>query len=427
MIGAGSVVFCKTLIQDILLFPEFAKCEFALMDIDPERLWVSEKMAHKVAEATKTNPTIKAYSDRRAALDGADYCINMIQVGGYKPSTLIDFEVPKKHGLKQTIGDTLGIGGIFRSLRTIPVMLDMCRDMEELCPNVQFLNYTNPMGINTGAMLRGTKIRTVGLCHGIQGASHTLARYAGIPYEELTFIAAGINHCSWFIKLEHKGKDLYPLIIEKARKGELPEVDQVRIEMMLRLGYYGGESPEHLSEYLPYFIRRDRPDLLETFHVPIDEYPRRCEKEIAWWQQHKKDMADDKPIEVREKSHEYGSLIIHSIETNTPRVVYGNVLNKGLITNLPANTCVEVPCLVDNNGIQATVVGDLPPQVRAVVQTNVNVQDLTIQACLTRKKEYAYHAAMFDPHTCAELTLDEIWSLVDDLFEAHGDYIPAMD
>jgi alpha-galactosidase len=286
MIGAGSVVFCKTLVQDILLFPEFAECEFALMDIDPERLWVSEKMAHKVAEATKTNPTIKAYSDRRAALDGADYCINMIQVGGYKPGTLIDFEVPKKYGLKQTIGDTLGIGGIFRSLRTIPVMLDMCRDMEELCPNVQFLNYTNPMGINTGAMLRGTKIRTVGLCHGIQGASHTLARYAEIPYEELTFIAAGTNHCSWFIKLQHNGKDLYPLIIEKARKGELPEIDQVRIEMMLRLGYFGGESPEHLSEYLPYFIRRDRPDLLEKFHVPIDEYLRRCEKEIVWWEQH---------------------------------------------------------------------------------------------------------------------------------------------
>lgn len=426
MIGAGSVVFCRTLIGDILLFPEFAECEFALMDIDPDRLWVSEKMAHKVAEATKTNPTIKAYSDRRAALDGADYCINMIQVGGYKPGTWVDFEVPKKYGLKQTIADTLGIGGIFRALRTVPVMLDMCRDMEELCPNVQFLNYVNPMGINTGAMLRGTKIRTVGLCHGIQGASHTLADYAGIPYEELTFIAAGINHCSWFIKLEHRGKDLYPIIKEKAAKGELKDWDKVRLEMMMRLGYYGGESPEHLAEYVPHFIRRDRPDLIETFKVPIDEYMRRCEGEIEWWNQHRQDMIDDKPIEVRGKSHEYGSLIIHSMETNTPRVIYGNVLNTGLITNLPRNTCVEVPCLVDYNGIQGTVVGDLPPQVHAIVQSNATVQNLTIEACLTGKKEHVYHAAMYDPHTSAELTLDEIWSLVDDLFEAHGDYIPPM-
>ncbi len=426
MIGAGSVVFAKTLISDILQYPEFAECEFALMDIDEDRLWVSGKMAKKVAEATKTNPVINTYSDRRAALEGADYCINMIQVGGYEPCTVIDFEIPKKYGLKQTIADTLGIGGIFRALRTIPVMLDMCRDMEELCPNVWLLNYTNPMGMNTGAVLRATNIKTVGLCHGIQGASRTLANYAGVPYEELTFIAAGINHCAFFIKLEHKGKNLYPIIMEKAKNGELEDWDAVRLEMMKRLGYYGGESPEHLAEYVPHFIRRDRPDLIEKFKIPIDEYKRRCEKEIEWWKQHRQDMVDDKPIEVKGRSHEYGSGIIHSIETNTPRVVYGNVLNNGYITNLPKNICVEVPCLVDNNGIQGTVVGDLPPQVHACVQSNATVQNLVIEACLTGRKEHVFHAAMYDPHTSAELTLDEIESLVNDMFEAHGDWIPPM-
>lgn len=428
MIGAGSVVFTKTLLGDILLFPELKECEIALMDIDPERLEVAEVMAKRVAEAVKANPKITAHLDRREALDGADYVINTIQVAGYDPGTVIDFEVPKKYGLKQTIADTLGIGGIMRAARTIPVVLSITHDMEELCPKAQLLNYTNPMAMVTGAALRGSKIKAVGLCHGIQGSSHWLAHCLGIPYEELAFIAAGTNHMAFFVKLEHKGKDMYPKLKQMIAEGaEFAKNDRVRFELMKRLGYYGGESSEHLSEYVPYFIRRDREDLIEKFGVPIDEYIRRCIGEIDWWEKTRDKLLNgDEPIDVRDRSHEYGSLIIHSMETGTPRVIYGNVLNKNLITNLPYNACVEVPCLVDLNGIQPTIVGDLPHEVAAMVRTNVNVHELTIEGCIQGRKDLIYHAAMMDPHTCAELTLDEIWSMVDDLLEAHGTWVPAM-
>lgn len=427
MIGAGSTVFAMNISGDILSFPELAESEIALMDIDPERLRISEIMVRRIADYLGAKPTIKAYSDRRAALDGADYAINMIQVGGYEPCTVTDFEIPKKYGLKQTIADTLGIGGIFRALRTIPVILSMCRDMEEVCPYVQFLNYVNPMAINTGAILKGSKVRAVGLCHGIQWSAWWLSQILGIPEEELTFIAAGTNHMAFVIKLEHNGVDLYPRLRQIADEGgEYVEKDRVRFEVFRRLGYLGGESSEHLAEYVPYFIRRDREDLIDRFGVPIDEYIRRCIGQIEWWEKMRdRLLSGEEPLEVK-KSKEYGSSIIHSMETGEPCVIYGNVLNRGLITNLPDGCCVEVPCLVDRNGVQPTVIGDLPPQVAALVRTSVNVHELTIQAALTGKKEHVYHAAMLDPHTAAELTLDEIWSLVDDLFAAHGEWIPAM-
>lgn len=427
MIGAGSVVFSKTLSRDILTFPELAESEIALMDIDPERLKIAEVMVRKVADILKVKPKINAYSDRKAALDGADYVVNMIQVGGYEPCTVIDFEVPKKYGLKQTIGDTLGIGGIFRALRTIPVLLDMCRDMEEVCPKTWFLNYVNPMAMNTGAVLKATNVKTVGLCHGIQGIERWLSEILGVPRGELTFIVAGTNHMAYAIKLEHKGVDLYPKLRKIAEEGgEYAERDKVCFEMLRRFGYYGGESCEHTAEYVPYFIRRDREDLIEKFEIPIDEYIRRCiEMTEHWGEMRDRLLSGEEPIKAK-RSVEYASYIIHSIETGTPSVVYGNVLNHGLVTNLPDKCCVEVPCLVDHNGIQPTVVGDLPPQIAALVRTQVNVQELTTLAALTRKKEHVYHAAMLDPHTAAELTLDEIYSMVDDLFEAHGDWIPPM-
>jgi len=427
MIGAGSVVFSMHLLGDILSFPELSESEIALMDIDPERLKVAEVMAHRIADYLNVKPTIRAFADRRAALDSADYAVNMINVAGYKPGTVTDFEIPKRYGLKQTIADTLGIGGIFRALRTIPVLLSMCRDMEEVCPDVQLLNYVNPMAMNTGAILRGSKIRTVGLCHGIQGDHLWLARYLGIPQEELSFLAAGTNHMAFFLKLEHNGEDMYPRLKKLAEDGaEFVQDDRVRFEMMRRIGYFGGESSEHLAEYVPYFIRRDREDLIERFAVPIDAYIRGCERQIEWWEKTRdKLLSGDEPLEVHRTS-EYASYIIHSMETGTPRVIYGNVLNRGLITNLPDRCCVEVPCLIDRNGVQPCVVGDLPPQVAALVRTNVNVHELTIEAALTGKREHVYHAAMLDPHTSAELTLDEIWSLVDDLFEAHGSWIPPM-
>jgi alpha-galactosidase len=425
LIGAGSTVFAKNLLGDILSFPELAESEIALMDIDAERLRVSEVVAHKVGQAVNARPRIQSTTDRRAALDGADYVINMIQVGGYEPATVIDFEIPKKYGLRQTIADTLGIGGIMRALRTIPVMLEMCRDMEELCPDVQFLNYTNPMAMLCWAVNEATNIKTVGLCHSVQGTAEQLAKDIGVPIGEINYFCAGINHMAFYLRFERDGQDLYPLIRKVVEEARIPDWNRVRYEMLTRLGYFVTESSEHFAEYCPHFIHRDRPDLVERFNVPLDEYVRRCISQIEGWHAMKAKFEGDEPVEVK-RSHEYGSLIIHSVETGTPRVVYGNVRNGSLITNLPADCCVEVPCLVDKNGIQPTPVGDLPKQLAAIIMTNVNVQSLTVDAALTGKRERVYQAAMMDPHTAAELTLDEIWSLVDELIATHGDYIPPL-
>ncbi len=426
LIGAGSTVFAKNLLGDILSFPELAGSHIALMDINDERLATSSVVAHKVAEAVGAKPEITTHTDRLTALDGADYAINMIQVGGYKPGTEIDFEIPKKYGLRQTIADTLGIGGIMRALRTIPVMLDMCHDMEAVAsPDLTFLNYVNPMCMNTWAVTRATKVKTVGLCHSVQGTAEQLAHDIHVPIDEINYLCAGINHMAFYLKFERDGVDLYPQIRDVVTEGRVPDGNRVRYEMLTRLGYFVTESSEHFAEYTPYFIRRDRPDLIERFKVPLDEYIRRCENQIAGWHKMKAEYESDAPITVK-RSHEYGSLIIHSIETGTPRVVYGNVANEGLIDNLPQGCCVELPVLVDKNGLQPTKIGSLPPQLAALMQTNINVQSLTVEAALTGKKEHVYHAAMFDPHTAAELTLDEIYSMVDELLAAHGDYIPPL-
>jgi alpha-galactosidase len=426
MIGAGSTVFAKNLLGDILSFPELAESHIALMDIDNERLKTSEIVARKVANAVGAQPRITTHTDRRSALDGADYAINMIQVAGYKPGTEIDFEIPKKYGLRQTIADTLGIGGIMRALRTIPVMLDMCRDMEQVSnPDLTFLNYVNPMCMNTWAVTRATKVKTVGLCHSVQGTAEQLAKDIGVPIGEINYLCAGINHMAFYLTFQRNGEDLYPLIRKVVAEGGVPDWNRVRYEMLTRLGYFVTESSEHFAEYCPYFIRRDRPDLIERFNVPLDEYIRRCENQIAGWHKMKAEYESDAPVEIH-RSHEYGSLIIHSIETGVPRVVYGNVENRGLITNLPEGCCVELPVLVDKNGLQPTKIGAIPPQLAAMMQTNINVQSLTVEAALTGKREHVYHAAMLDPHTAAELTLDEIWSLVDDLIAAHGDFIPPL-
>jgi alpha-galactosidase len=349
----------------------------------------------------------------------------MIQVGGYEPGTTTDFEIPKKYGLRQTIADTLGIGGIMRALRTIPVMLDICDDMEAVCPDVMFLNYTNPMAMLCWAMNSATKVKNVGLCHSVQGTAEQLAKDIGIPIGEINYQSAGINHMAFYLRFERNGEDLYPLIRKVVEEGRVPDWNRVRYEMLTRLGYFVTESSEHFSEYCPHFIRRDRPDLLERYNVPLDEYIRRCINQISGWHAMKAKFEGDEPVEVK-RSHEYGSLIIHSMETGVPRVIYGNVANGDLITNLPDDCCVEVPCLVDKNGIQPTAVGALPKQLAAIIMTNVNVQSLTVEAALTGKKQYVYNAAMMDPHTSAELTLDEIWAMVDELMAAHGDYIPPM-
>jgi alpha-galactosidase len=424
-IGAGSTVFAKNLLGDLLSFPELAGSTISLHDVDQERLRTSEIVAHRVADALGAHPTIEATTDRRAALGGADYAICMIQVGGYKPGTVIDFEIPKRYGLRQTIADTLGVGGIMRGLRTVPVLLEMCRDMEELCPGVTFLNYVNPMAINCWALNRASKIRTVGLCHSVPHTAGELAQDIGVPVEEINYLVAGINHLAFFLKFERNGQDLYPLIRQVMEEGRVPDWNRVRYQVLARLGYFVTESSEHLAEYVPWFIKRDRPDLIERFNIPLDEYIRRCEAQIARWETLRAELESSAtPIEI-ERSVEYAARIIHSMETGMPRTVYGNVTNEGLIDNLPRGCCVEVPCLVDKNGIQPTCVGDLPPHLAALMQTNINVQALTVEAALTQKREHIYHAAMLDPHTAAELDLDQIWRLVDELVEAHGDWLPT--
>jgi len=425
-IGAGSTVFAKNLIGDILSYPELAESTITLYDIDAERLRTSEIVARKLAQALDAHPTIEATTDRCAALEGADYAIAMFQVGGYRPATVIDFEIPKRYGLEATIADTLGVGGIMRALRTIPVFLDMCRDMQAVCPDVLLLNYVNPMAMLCWALSRATPIKTVGLCHSVQGTAEQLANDIGVPIEEIDYLCAGINHMAFYLRFERNGEDLYPRIQQVIDEGRVPDWNRVRYEMFRRLGYFVTESSEHFAEYTPWFIKRDRPDLIERFNIPLDEYLRRCERQIDGWEALRRELEDEgKPI-THTRSHEYGSGIIHSIETGTPRVVYGNVQNTGLIDNLPPGCCVEVPCLVDANGVQPVHVGALPPHLAALMQTNINVQALTVEAALTGKRGHIYHAAMLDPHTAAELDLDQIWSLVDDLLDAHADWLPAF-
>ncbi len=433
-IGAGSTVFAKNLMGDILGFPELGEITLSLMDIDEARLRTSEIVAHKVASSLAVSPHIEATTDRAAALDGADYVLCMIQVGGYEPGTVTDFEIPKKFGLRQTIGDTLGIGGIMRGLRTIPVLIDICREMEARCPDGYFLNYVNPMAMNQWALSQASSIKTVGLCHSVPHTAEALCSDLNIRPEEVDYLVAGINHMAFFLRFERQGQDLYPLLREKMalfeQSGRFPQrgyrqmTDRVRYELFKRLGYFVTESSEHLSEYTPFFIKRDRPDLIEKYDIPLDEYLERCVEQIEMWDALRVYFENsDEPLVVN-RSAEYGSLIIHSLETGIPRTVYGNVPNGGLIDNLPAGCCVEVPCLVDGRGITPQPVGPLPPQLAALMQTNINVQALTVEAALTGRRDHIVHAAMIDPHTAAELDLEQIARLVDDLLKAHGDWLP---
>ncbi|MGC6474546.1 MAG: alpha-glucosidase/alpha-galactosidase [Candidatus Puniceispirillaceae bacterium] len=436
MIGAGSTVFMKNILTDILLEPPFATCEFALQDIDPKRLATSKLVADKVAETLPVSPKITASQDRRDALRGADFVIVMIQVGGYKPSTVIDFEIPAKYGLKQTIADTLGIGGIMRGLRTAPVLADIAQDMQELCPDAWMLQYVNPMAINCLALSHlHPDLKYVGLCHSVQGTAADLARDLGENLDNIEYDCAGINHVAFYTRFEKrlangKYEDLYPRLkslVDTRNYG--PNWDgctnHVRYEVLKRLGYFVTESSEHFAEYTPWFIKNSQPELIEEFDIPINEYIRRCEKQIGEWDALEADLlADTKP--VCEKSVEYAARIISSIVTGTPDVIYGNVLNRNLIGNLAANACVEVPCDVNRSGLTPRKVDDLPAHLSALIQTNISVQQLTVEAIVSGRREAVYHAAMLDPHTSAELSLDQIWRMVDELLDAHAGWIPSL-
>lgn len=439
LIGAGSTVFAKNLLGDIFSYPELAQSRIVLFDIDPLRLKTSEVVAHKVAQALGVEANISTTTDPERALEGANYAISMIQVGGYKPSTVIDFEIPKKYGLRQTIGDTLGIGGIMRALRTVPVLLEYTRIMERVCADVLHLNYVNPMAINCIALSKASKINVVGLCHSVPNTASEIASDLGVPADELQYLVAGINHMAFYLKLERHHKDgrvedLYPQVREFAERGQFTRrvpadmpwglTDAVRYEVFKHFGYSVTESSEHFSEYVPWFIKQGRPDLLEQFAIPLDEYLRRCELQIQRWHDLRQRLENPAETLQVKRSTEYGSLIIHSVETGQPRVIYGNVANNGLIDNLPDGCCVEVPCLVDKNGVQPTKIGAIPMQLAALMRTNVGVQELTAEAVLTSNLEHVYHAAMLDPHTAAELDLRQIRNLVDELLIAHRDYLP---
>lgn len=425
-LGAGSTVFAKNVLGDSMTVPALQDFEFALFDIDQERLKDSEKMLNNIKKNLNSTVKVVAYTDRREALRGAKYVINAIQVGGYDPSTITDFEIPKKYGLRQTIADTVGVGGLFRNLRTIPVMMDFAKDMQEVCPDAWFLNYTNPMAVLTGTMLRYGGIKTVGLCHSVQKCTDELLGALDMPTDNVQSKIAGINHMAWLLEVNRNGEDLYPEIKRRAKeKQKTSHDDMVRFELMQRFGYYITESSEHNAEYHPYFIKKNYPDLIDHFNIPLDEYPRRCVNQIEDWKQMRDDMVHDKDLS-HTRTHEYGSYIMEAMETNNPIKIGGNVLNTGgLISNLPKNAVVEVPCLVDANGVAPTYIGDLPEQLAALNRTNINTQLLAIEAAMTGKKEHIYQAAMLDPHTSAELSIDDIVSLCDDLIEAHGDWLPA--
>ena len=423
-IGAGSTVFAKNVLGDIMATPALQGFELALYDIDLQRLNDSASMLQNLKKSSGSTCTVNTYTDRKEALRGAKYVVNAIQVGGYDPCTITDFEIPKKYGLRQTIADTVGIGGIFRNLRTIPVMLDFAADIREVCPDALFLNYTNPMAVLTNVMNTYGGVNTIGLCHSVQQCIPGLFDHLGIDKTGVQAKIAGINHMAWLLEVTKDCEDLYPEIKRRAAEKQLePHYDMVRYEMMLKFGYYITESSEHNAEYHPYFIKRNYPELIERFQIPLDEYPRRCVEQIKQWEQMRGDLVNNQDL-THERSHEYASYILEAMETDVPFKIGGNVMNTGLITNLPREACVEVPCLVDRSGVTPTFVGDLPPQCAALNRTNINTQLLTIEAAMTRKKDHIYHAAMLDPHTAAELSMDDIVSMCDDLIAAHGDWLP---
>lgn len=429
--GAGSTVFARNVIGDCMCTPCLRDSVIALYDIDAERLEESYIILSAInANINENRCKIEKYcgvENRKDALRGANFVVNAIQVGFYDPCTIIDFEVPKKYGLRQTIADTLGIGGIMRGLRTIPVLKDFADDMEEVCPDAWFLNYTNPMAILSGYMQRYTNIKTIGLCHSVQSCSKDLFNKLGMEdkLEGRKELIAGINHMGWLLEIRDKdGNDLYPEIRRRAAEKNAREKheDMVRFEYIKNFGYYCTESSEHNAEYNCFYIKSKYPELIEKYNIPLDEYPRRCIHQIQRWKDEKDRILDNGKV-THERSGEYASYIMEALVTGNPYKIGGNVINTGLIDNLPADACVEVPCLIDGNGIHPCHVGKLPVQLAAMNMTNINAQLLTIQAAVTRKREDIYMAAMLEPHTAAELSIDEIKAMVDELIEAHGEYM----
>ena len=442
IIGAGSTVFTKNIVVDLLTIEQFKSIEIALMDIDKNRLIKTKEVLEIIATKMGATPKISIHTNRRDSLLDADFVQTTIQVGGYKPSTVIDFEIPKKFGLNQTIADTLGIGGIMRSLRTIPVLLNIAEDIKQVCPNALWMQYVNPMCTNMIAINKVfPNIRNIGLCHSVQGTAEMLAEDLQENIKNISYQCAGINHMAFFQKFEKisTGEDLYPKlkrladqilsdkkISSRTKKQEYPGRnlhEKVRYEILKRFGFFVTESSEHFAEYVPWFIKPNKEELIEKYKIPVDEYIFRCEYYSELWNELDKDISTI-TNEAIKRSHEYASYIIDAIVNNNKFTVYGNVMNNGLIENLPSNCCVEVPCIVDNKGFYPQKIGRLPEQLSALMRTNINVQILTAEAALTKKREHIYHAAMLDPLTASHLSIDEIYALTDEMLEAHADYLP---
>lgn len=422
-VGAGSVVFTQGLLADLFGYPELDGVHVALHDIDPERLATALAAARQIAAARGVKPVLTAHADRREALAGADFVVNMVQIG-MGEATRTDFAVPARHGLRQTIGDTLGIGGIFRALRTFPFLAGLGRDIADVCPEAWLLNYTNPMAMNVQYLAEATGLtRVVGLCHSVYWTVHGLADLVGVPFDEVTYVAAGVNHQAWVLRFEHRGTDLYP------RLAELAEADaelrrRVRFDMFRRLGYYPTETSEHSAEYVPWYLKHDTE--IERLRLPVGAYLHIVAENEAEYERTRQATEADEPLPV-ESTNEYAPQIIHSLVTGTPRTVYGNVVNRGLIENLPSGGVVEVPCLVDGTGVRPTRIGALPPQLAALNRTYLSVNDLVVRAAVEDDPRHIRHAAMIDPATAAALPVERIWELCDDLVRAHGDRLqPAL-
>ena len=421
LIGAGSVEFTRILLADLAEFPELAGSTITLHDINPERLDTAERISRYTIDATGAELQLRAEIDRRAALDGAEFVVNEIQVGGFE-ATLRDFEIPKKYGLRQTIGDTIGVGGVFRGLRTIPVLIGIAEDMVELCPSAMLLNYTNPMAMLPWAVWEGTRLRNaIGLCHSVQNTHAQIAELVGVPVDEITFLTAGLNHQAFVLQFERDGEDLYPLLDAAIARDPDGLGRRVRVEIYRQFGFFPTESSEHSAEYVPWFLRHD--DQLERYRIPVDEYIRRSLDNLDEYERIRNRLMDGKGFPI-EGEGELAPRYIHSLLTGEARVEYGNVRNDGLIDDLPDGCCVEVPCRVDSGGVQPIPVGSLPPQCAALNRTFVNVAELTMRAALEQRRDHIYQAVMLDPNAGATLTIDAIHSMVDELIVAHGDLLP---
>ncbi len=433
-IGAGSTIFMKNIIGDALHFPALRDASFALMDIDEARLRESEIVARRMIDAMGTSASVEATLDRRRALDGADFVVTAFQIGGYRPCTVTDFEIPRAHGLAQTIGDTLGVAGIMRGLRTVPHLWAVAEDMTQLCPDALMLQYVNPMAINTWALAeRFPRLKQAGLCHSVQNTVEEIAYDLDLPVHDIRYRVAGVNHVAFFLSLEHEGRDLYPALRDGYRAGRLPKPpllmprcwNKVRYEVMDHLGYFCTESSEHFAEYVPWFIKDGREDLIEDFKIPLDEYPLRCVEQADGWKEQAQALKAASGIEV-EKSHEFAAEMMNAIVTDTPYTAYANLPNTGQMPQLPMGAVVETPTLIDGQGCQPTSVTDVPPQLIALMRTQINVQELVVRALMEENVEHIYHAAYMDPHTAAELDLRQIRNLISDLLAAHGDMLPEF-